>query len=450
MEDAREEDSVVVGQTSACSTGDCAKLNGAMKRVVVVGAGFGGLEAAAELDGIFHGDVEVLLLSDQNYLLFTPLLPQIASSYTDPRHIVQAVREVRGRRKFRFQMEAVRAVDTANRRVILASGSIDYDALILAPGSRTEFFNIPGAKENSWDYKSLQQAVELRERIIDLCEHADHTADAAARRSMLTFVVVGGGYTGIELVTEMRDFLFRYAARKYRGIDATEIRLIVLEAAPSVLGGIGPKLAAHARKRLDISGIEVRTSTRVTRVLEGSVEINGNEMLASDTVIWTAGVRATELIESLPGPHDRIGRAVVNAELQLEGYPEVFVIGDSAAAVNAQEAPRVAPVAIEQGRVAARNIGHLWRGESLEKYAYASKGMLVSLGMNYAVIKIAGIQVSGYFAWLFWNAVHLYKLVGLKKQFQVAGDWMLGLIFPRDSAIVREPRRCKLCKPEKP
>jgi NADH dehydrogenase len=336
-------------------------------------------------------------------------------------------------------------VDAANRRVILDSGPIEYDALILASGSRTEFFNTPGAQENCWDYKSLQQAVELREHIIDLCEHADHTEDAAARRSMLTFVVVGGGYTGIELVTEMRDFLIGYAARRYRGISASEIRLIVLEATPDILRGIGPKLAEHARKRLHVSGIEVRTSTRVTRVLENAVEINGNELLAADTIVWTAGVRASELIESLPGPHDRIGRAVVNAHLQLEGHPEVFVVGDSAAAVNAQDAPRVAPVAIEQGRVAARNIGHLWSGEPLEAYEYASKGMLVSLGMNYAVVNIGGIQVSGYFAWLFWNAVHLYKLVGLKKQLQVAGDWLLGLFFHRDSAIVREPRKCKLC-----
>lgn len=418
-----------------------------MKRIVVAGAGFGGLEAVTHLDRMFRHDpaVEILLLSDQNYLLFTPLLPQIASSYTDPRHIIQSVREIRGRKKFRFRREAVRAVDVANRRVILDSGPIDYDALILALGSRTEFFNTPGAQENSWDYKSLQQAVELRERIIDLCEHADHTQDAAARRAMLTFVVVGGGYTGIELVTEMRDFLIGYAAKKYRGISASEMRLIVLEAAPDVLRGIGPKLAEHARKRLHVSGIEVRTSTRVTRVLENAVEVNGNELLRADTIVWTAGVRASELIESLPGPHDRIGRAVVNAHLQLEGQPEVFVIGDSAAAENAQDAPRVAPVAIEQARVAARNIGHLWSGEPFEAYEYASKGMLVSLGMNYAVVNIAGIQVSGYFAWLFWNAVHLYKLVGAKKQLQVAGDWLLGLIFPRDSAIVRESRKCKLC-----
>jgi NADH dehydrogenase len=418
-----------------------------MKRVVVVGAGFGGLEATTDLNRMFRGDpsVEIVLISDQNYLLFTPLLPQIASSYTDPRHIVQAVREIRGKRRFRFRRDTVRAVDPANRRLVLDSGPFEYDALVLAPGARTDYFNIPGARENSWDYKSLQNAVELRERIIDLCEHADHTADPQERRSMLTFVVVGGGYTGIELITEMHDFMFRYVTRVYRGIQAPDIRLIVLEAAPEILRGIGPKLAEHGRKRLDVSGIEVRTSTRVTRVFEGSVEINGRETIAADTVIWTAGVRAAELIESLPGPHDRIGRAVVNAHLQLEGHTEIFVAGDSAAAVTAPETPRVAPAAIQQGRIAARNVRHLWRGESLESFDYKSQGMLVSLGMNYAVVNIAGIQVSGYFAWLFWNAVHLYKLVGLKKQVQVAGDWALGLIFPRDAAIVRSPRRCKLC-----
>jgi NADH dehydrogenase len=288
--------------------------------------------------------------------------------------------------------------------------------------------------------------VELRDRIIDLCEHADHTEDAQERRTMLTFVVVGGGYTGIELITEMHDFLFRYVTGVYRGIQASEIRLLVLEAAPDILRGIGRKLAAHARKRLNVSGIDIRTSTRVTRVLEGAVEINGNETIAAGTVIWTAGVRASELIESLPGPHDRIGRAVVNAHLQLEGYPDIFVVGDSAAAVTAPEAPRVAPAAIQQGRIAARNVWHLSRDEPLESFDYRSQGMLVSLGMNYAVINIADIMISGYFAWLFWNAVHLYKLVGLKKQIQVAGDWALGLIFPRDAAIVRRPTRCKLCR----
>src|SRR6202049_5038542 len=161
-----------------------------MKRVVIVGAGFGGLEATADLDGMFRGDagVEIILISDQNYLLFTPLLPQIASSLTDPRHIVQAVREIRGKRKFRFRRETVRGVDPGKRLLPRDAGQLEYHMLVLATGARTDYFNIPAAHENTWDYKSLQNAVELRDRIIDLCEHADHTADPQERRSMLTFV----------------------------------------------------------------------------------------------------------------------------------------------------------------------------------------------------------------------------------------------------------------------
>jgi len=156
-------------------------------------------------------------------------------------------------------------------------------------------------------------------------------------------------------------------------------------------------------------------------------------------------VRAHPLVEALPGPHDRIGRVLVNERLQLDGHPEIFVVGDSAAAASAKDAPRVAPVAIAQGKLAARNIAHRERGEPLEGYQYISQGALVSLGMNYAVMDVAGLKLSGYFAWLFWNAVHLYKLVGLKKQLQVAMDWSLAAIFPRDASIVRRPRRCKLC-----
>ena len=254
-----------------------------MKRIVVVGAGFGGLEAVTRpRPHVSRRSATLKFCSSATRIICcSPRFSRKLRRVTPIRAISCrpfAKFADAGNSGFAGKQCALWTRRTGS--VIVDSGAIEYDALVLASGSRTEFFNTPGARENCWDYKSLQQAVELRERIIDLCEHADHTADAAARRSMLTFVVVGGGYTGIELVTEMRDFLFGYAAKKYRGIDASEIRLIVLEATPDVLRGIGPKLAAHARKRLHVSGIEVRTSTRVTRVLEDSVEINGNETLA--------------------------------------------------------------------------------------------------------------------------------------------------------------------------
>ncbi|HLW80696.1 MAG TPA: NAD(P)/FAD-dependent oxidoreductase [Candidatus Acidoferrales bacterium] len=420
-----------------------------MKRLVVLGSGFAGMQAVVELNRLFRNarDYEILLISDQNFVLFTPLLPQIASSQIDPRHIAQAIRDVRGRRRFRFLRSTVQSIDLPNRRIGTVAGPVTYDSLVIALGSRTNFFNTPGAREHTYDFKTLEDSVVLREHILDLCEHADHVAEAAERRRLLTIAVVGGGYTGVELLTDLQDFLFNYAARYYRGISRDSFRLLLIEATGYILASTHPKLRDHAMKRLRREGIEIRYDARVTRCFEDGVEINGAEKIPAATVVWTAGVRAHKLVESLPGPHDRAGRACVNKNLQLENFPEVFVAGDSAVASSEPGAPQVAPVAIAHGKVAARNIAHRERNERLESYRYVSQGMLVSLGSRDAVVSVVGFQVHGYFAWLFWNAVHLYKLVSLKKQFQVALDWSLATIFPRDAAIIRRPRACKLCEP---
>lgn len=418
------------------------------KRIVILGAGFAGLQATFHLERSFRrrSEVEIVLVSEQNYFMFTPLLPQVVSSYLDPRHIVQPVRDIRGHRRFRFVRDTVAAIDVERRELSLASGPLRYDCLVIAPGSRSDFFGIPGAAEHAAELKSLEDGVVLRERILDLCEHADHTLDPAERKRLMTFVIVGGGYTGVELMGELEDFLFGYVARRFRGIAAGDIRLVLLETAPEILGGVHPSLARHARRRLQKHGVEIRTGARVTRLTAGAVEIAGSEIIPAGTVIWTAGVRAHRLVEALPGPHDRSGRAVVNGHLQLEGHPEVFVAGDSCAAVTAPQAPRVGPVALEQGRIAARNIVALERGTPLASYEYVSQGTLIALGMNYAVVDVFGVKFRGYFAWLFWNAVHLLKLVGFKKQLQVSIDWMLGSLFPRDAAIIRRARGCALCE----
>ncbi|MHB8755782.1 MAG: NAD(P)/FAD-dependent oxidoreductase [Candidatus Acidiferrales bacterium] len=422
-----------------------------MKRIVVLGSGFAGMQAVVDLERLFRDapEYEILLISDQNFVLFTPLLPQIASSQIDPRHIAQAVRDVRGARRFRFLRDIVRAIDLPNRRVDTVSGPVAYDSLVIALGSRTNYFGVPGAREHTCDFKSLEDSLFLRERILDLCEHADHVADDDARRSLLTIAVVGGGYTGVELLTDLRDLFFNYVVRHYHGISRNAIRLVLVEASGSILGGIHPLLRVHAMRRLKAEGIEILYNSPVTRCTEGSIEISQKETLRAATVVWTAGVRAHEIVEALPGPHDRAGRAQVNEYLQMENYPEVFVAGDSAVAAPAsglrENVPQVAPVAIAHGKIAARNIAHRERNEPLESYRYVSQGMLVSLGARDAVVSVAGLQIHGSFAWLFWNAVHLYKLVSLKKQFQVAVDWSLGTIFPRDAALFRRPRACKLC-----
>jgi len=418
-----------------------------MKRILILGAGFAGVQTAIELDRVLprQSAHEILLVNDQNFFLFTPLMPQVVSSYINPRHFIQPIRDIRGRRRFRFRRDTVLSLDLSARRVNCLEGPLDYDYLVLALGSVADYFHVPGARDHTWDFKSLEDAVVLRERLLDLCEHADHTSDPELRRRLLTFVVVGGGYTGVELITEMQDFLFHYVVPRHRGIAPGDIRLVVLEATAEVLRGVHPNLARYSCRRLDAEGIEVRTNSAAVRCFPGGVEVSGGEVIQAETVIWAAGVRAHPLVESLPGAHDRRGRAQVNEHLQLEGHPHLFVAGDSAAALHAVEAPQVAPVAIDHGSLAARNIAHLERGTPLESFRYAPTGMLVSLGMNYAVVSIGGLRFSGYFAWLIWNAVHLFKLVGFKKQLQVALDWMLGSIFPRDASILRRPVRCKIC-----
>ena len=419
-----------------------------MKRIAIVGAGFAGLQAAFGLERLLRGtdEYEVTLIGEVNYFMFTPLLPQVASSYINPRHIVQPVRDIRGGRRFRFLRETVESVDLDARRLQLAGGTFDYDYLILAPGSRTDFFGIPGAREYTLDYKTLEDGVTLRERILDLCEHADHARDPAERARILTFVVVGGGYTGVELMAEVRDFFYKYVLRRFRGIARSDVRLVLLEAGPAILRSVHPSLARHAVERLEREGVEIRTGAKVARCLPDGIELAGGEFIPAYTVVWAAGVRAHSLVEALPGPHDRIGRASVNERLQLAGHPEAFVIGDSASPASVPDAPRIAPVAIAQGDLAARNIRHLEHGEALEPYAFADIGSLVALGMNYAVVNVFGIRLRGYFAWLLWNAIHLLKLVGFKKQVQVAVDWALATVFPRDAASVRRPRACPLCE----
>lgn len=419
-------------------------------RIVVLGAGFGGLEATLALEQRFRssGRVELTLVNEHNYFLFTPLLPQIVSSYIEPRHIVQSLRDIRRDRAFRILRARALGIDLAQRQLQLDTGPLPYDYLLLALGSATDFFGTPGAAEHCFTLKSLEEAVTLRDHLLDLCEHADHETDTARKRQLLTWVVVGGGYTGVELAAELRDLAYRIVIPRYRGISAGDARLVLLEAADDILRGVDEELARRARRKLTREGIEVRTRAKVTRVSPEGVEINEKEQLGAGVVIWTAGVRANPLLESLALEKDKWGRVVVTSNLQVRAFPRVFAIGDGAVVEKTppEQSPRIAPVALAQARVAAENIARAMDGQMLVPFEFEPTGMLISLGMNDAVIQVAGVKLAGYFAWLFWNAVHLLRLVGLKKQLQVALDWSLATVFPRDTSIIRRPSRCRLCQ----
>jgi NADH:ubiquinone reductase (H+-translocating) len=419
-----------------------------MTRIVVLGGGFAGLEAMRVLERRLGGraDIELLLVSDRNYLLFTPLLPQVASSLVEPRHILQPIRDIRGARRFRFRRDSVVDIDLAARRVILAEGVLDYDRLVIAVGGVTPTFGIPGVEEHALAYKHLEDAVVLRDHLIDLAEHADHEPDPATRRRMLTVCVVGGGYTGVELIAEVHDFFRSYVVPRYRGIEALDYRLILLEAGDEILRGVHPTLAARARRRLDRQGIEVRTRARVSVVVKGGVELAEGGSIAAGLVVWAAGVKGHPALAGVPVARDRLGRIVVNSHLRVPGYPEVYGAGD---AITVEGKPQasipIIPAALAHGRLAAENIVADLEGRSLKPIEFAPRGMLVSLGEKDAVVEVMGFKFSGYPAWLFWNALHLLKLVGLRKQLQVALDWGLARLFPRDSAMMRRPSRCPVC-----
>lgn len=423
-------------------------MSGQFTNVVILGAGFGGVEATLNLARYYrHNDkVRITLVNERNFLLFTPLLPQIVSSYIEPRHIVQTIRDIRRDMDFEFIRDTVVAIDPVRKVVALVERELSYDYLIIALGSVTNFYKVPGAEQHSFTLKSLEDAVLLREHIIDLCEHADHENDIGIRREMLTFVVVGGGYTGVELIAEIHDFMFRYVVKKYRGILPSDIKLLLLEATDNILVGVDPDLARRARKRLRAGGIELRTNAPAMRCFDGGVEINNQTTVRTRTTVWTAGVKANPIVEAMPVHKGKAGRVVVSEYLQVPDFPDVFVIGDAAiVGASDEKSPPVAPLAMAQARTAAKNIIRSIEKQPLEPFDYTPAGYLVSLGMNEAVVDIKGFKLHGYLAWLLWNMVHLLKLVGFKKQVQVLLDWSLASWFPRDSSIIRTPQTCQLC-----
>jgi NADH:quinone reductase (non-electrogenic) len=417
-------------------------------RVVVLGGGFAGVETIRGLDKAFRrrADVELTLVSDRNYLLFTPLLPQVSSSLVEPRHIIQPVRDLRGDRRFGFRRDRVRSIDLAARRVLMEDGELSYDRLVITVGGSTPTFGTPGVEEHAIGYRWLEDAVVLRDHLIDLAEHADHEPDADARRRLLTVCVVGGGYTGVELIAELHDLFHSYVVPRFRGIGPDDYRLLLVEASKEILRGVHPTLAERARHKLRREGIEIRTGTRVTRVLSGAVEAGG-ETIPVGLTVWAAGVKGNPVLAGLPVERDRLGRVVVDDHLRVLGQPAVYGAGD---AVTVQGRPEVSipiiPAALAQARLVAANIVADLAGRALDTIDFAPQGMLVSLGKNDAVVEVMGLRFSGYLAWLFWNAVHLYKLVGFRKQIQVFLDWWLATVFPRDSAIIRPVTRCPICR----
>lgn len=390
-------------------------------RVVVIGSGFGGL---AVIQGLKRVPVRVTVLDRQNFHLFQPLLYQVATAALNPSDIASPIRRiVRGRRNVETQLADVTGFDLDRKVVTLADDEVPFDILVVAAGATHSYFGHPEWEEHAPGLKSIEDALTIRRRMLLAFEAAEREPDEALRREWLTFVVVGGGPTGVELAGAFRDVATMTLARDFRRIDPTSARVVLIEGAPRVLPPYPEDLSESAKKQLEGLGVEVRVGARVTKIDANGVEI-GDERIAARTVLWAAGVAASPLGKALGAPLDRAGRVMVEPDLTIPGHPDVFVIGDLAhLEQDGKPVPGVAPAAQQMGRHTARNIARKVRGEAVEPFRYVDKGSLATIGRNAAVAQIGSKRVSGFLAWFLWMSIHIFFLIGFRNRLLVMLQW---------------------------
>lgn len=396
----------------------------ARPRVVIVGGGFAGLSAAKALAA---APVEVTLLDRTNHHTFQPLLYEVATAVLAPSEIASPIRWLLRRQpNVTVLLAAVDRVDVVRRVVIADGGGMEmpYDYLILATGTRHAYFSHPEWEALAPGLKSLEDAREMRRRFLLAFEEAEKSADAPEREAWLTFVIVGGGPTGVELAGVLPEVARRGIARDFRRIDTRRTRVILLEAGPRVLPSFAEWISERARRDLTDLGVEVRTGALVTRIEPDAVYV-GDEHIACRTVFWAAGNAASPLAKSLGAPLDRVGRVMVEPDLSVPEHPEIFVAGDLAAVTKADGAlvPGVAPAANQEGRAAAQNVLRTLRGEPRQPFRYRDKGNLATIGRHRAVAQFGKVGVSGYLAWWLWLIVHILYLAGFRNRLMVAVEW---------------------------
>jgi NADH:quinone reductase (non-electrogenic) len=404
--------------------------------VVIVGGGFGGLYAARALGS---APVEVTVVDRTNHHVFQPLLYQVATASLSPSQIAYPIRGVlRRQRNTRVLLAEVTGVDVARRVVRLADGELSWDYLILAPGARHSYFGHAEWEALAPGLKTLDDALKIRERMLLAFERAERERDPERRRALLTFVVVGGGPTGVELAGAIGEIACSVMARDFRTIDTRDARTILVEAGPRILPAFPESLAAKAERSLERLCVEVRTGEAVTRLEEGAVWL-GTERIASETVLWAAGVAPSPLARSLGVPLDRAGRVLVNPDLTVPGHPEVFVIGDLAALNDAagRLLPGLAPVAIQQGEYAARAVLDALRGRASAPFRYRDKGTMATIGRAAAVVDLGRLRLAGYPAWLLWCFIHILWLIGFRNRFLVMIEWAWAYLrFERSARLI--------------
>jgi NADH dehydrogenase len=390
--------------------------------VVIVGAGFGGLRAARTLR---RAPVRVTIVDRHNYHLFQPLLYQVATAGLSPEDIAHPVRAIlRRQRNAGFRLAEVEAVDLEAKRLETTTGPLPYDFLVLAVGGTTNFFGLRSLEASALPLKDVEDAVAIRNHVLRTFELGVQEPDPDRRRAMLTLVVVGGGPTGVEAAGALSELVRLVLTKDFPSLDVKDVRIVLLEAADRLLGDLPERLREYTGETLWRKHVEVRFGARVVGFDGARVALQGGEVIPARTLLWAAGVRAAPLADHLPVRRGPLGRLVVRPTLQLAERDEVFAVGDVAwVEAGGPALPMMAPVAMQQGELAARNVVHLVRGEPLEAFRYRDPGSLATIGRTAAVARLGRFQFTGFLAWALWLVVHIVQLIGFRNRLLVLVNW---------------------------
>jgi len=401
-------------------------------KIVILGGGFGGIYTLKYLHKFFHNKkkIKLVLVNNKNYFLFTPLLHEFATGGVSLENLVEPIREIVKCCDYDFIHGEVKKIDLERKVVYFEQKEISYDYLVIALGSKTNFYNIQGAKENSFALKSLDDAINLRNHFIHMFELTANNDN----EGNLTFVIVGGGATGVELAGEMSDYFYKTFSKIYPKEIISKVKIILVEKSNELIPQFSPKLRQKALDRLKKQNIDVLLGKGVVEVNKDFIKLDDGKVIETKTVIWTAGVepKLPQIIGNIE--KDNKGRLVVNEYLQVKNYENVFGIGDSCCFIqNEKPLPQLAQVAVRQAKVVAKNIFNLIQNKTLEKFIYRHQGDLISLGRFFAIGEIKGFAFSGFFAWILWRGVYLSKIISNKDKIKTFIDWFLDLFYPRDS-----------------
>lgn len=408
-----------------------------MVKVLIIGGGFAGLNAAKGLGG--YRDMDVTLIDRTNHHLFQPLLYQVAMAGLSPADIAAPIRSLLSRsRNVRVLQGEVTSLDIPRNVAVADFGEVPFDYLILACGSRHSYFGHEDWEEFAPGLKTLEQATEIRRRVLSAYEEAERTASAEERKRLLTFVVVGGGPTGVELAGAIGEMSRFTLAKDFRQIDAASARVILLEAGPRILPTFSEQQSSRATRDLERLGAQAWTNSAVTKIDRAGVQI-GSETIQSATVLWAAGVTASPLGKSAGFEVDRVGRVLVENDLSVPGHPKIFVAGDQACYSHqtGKPLPGTAPVAMQQGQYLAKIIRGDLAGRPRWPFRFADKGQMATIGRSRAVAEVGRFKFAGFFAWLMWLAVHIYYLTGFKNRLLVVVQWAWSyLTFRRGARLI--------------